>query len=104
MKWVEEIKLRAAVQKKAEALHSLTGLGSELRSTPGLTAIRVFVHATICGDYALHLTWDTPDAHNQGSPLGLRLKERLRPLGLLEHAVWIEQRSQGTASAALPGT
>ena len=91
MKWVEEIKLRAAVQKENEALNRLTGLDVDIQNTPGLSSIRVLVHATILSDYALRLNWDTPNAHIQGSPLGLRLKERLRPLGLLEHAVWIEQ-------------
>ena len=90
MQWIEEIKLRSAVQKESEALRSLTELSPDIRGTPGLTAIQVFVHATISGDYALHLNWDTPKAQPQGSPLGLRLKERLRPFGLLEHAVWIE--------------
>lgn len=91
MKWIEEIKLRAAANKEEEAFFRLMDLAADVRETKGVVEVRIYGHITIFGDLVLRLMWDTDYPESQGSRVGISLKEILKSYGLIELSVWIEK-------------
>jgi hypothetical protein len=87
MKWLEIIFLRTAgcLYSSNDQLKDLAGS----LSAPGLIESFLYRHASIAGDLALTLHWDTEDPSPQGSNLALGLKQGIKQRGLVDHSVWI---------------
>jgi hypothetical protein len=97
MKWLEIIKLRSAgigEDSLEEFLRSLT----ESSLAGGLMAIRIYRHAGLESDAAVHLHWESKGPARNGTDVAIRLAEALKQFGLVDHSVWIEE--QGTVGAA----
>ena len=57
------------------------------------TEVRIYRHATVTTDIAVHLL--SGKGGTCASDLGLFLAEALREHGMVEHTVWIEERDDG---------
>lgn len=88
MKWMEWIKLQTANISET-TVHYLAGLSQEIADTPGLVAVEVYAHASVTGDVAFLLLWETDRPQPQGSLVGIQLAGELKKLGLVAHTVWI---------------
>ena len=98
MKWIEWIKLQTANISET-TVHHLAGLSQEIADTPGLIAVEVYAHASVTGDVAFLLLWETEQPQHQGSLVGVQLAGELRKVGLVAHTVWIQNPNMGGAAS-----
>ena len=89
MRWLEFIKVQAAATQGRGAVPKLLDLVSDLEKTPGLVEAVVCGLASVYGDVAILLLWDTDQSQRRGSPVGLSLNQVLQKFGLVSHSVWI---------------
>jgi len=92
MVWIEEIKLRAAMNKKGDALHYLAKAARSMENVKGLTKTKILTHAFLVNDFSFQLVWDTETPEEPGSEEGLKLRTVLKQFGLVSHDVWIKER------------
>jgi hypothetical protein len=55
-----------------------------------LVEIKIYHHSVVETDLSIHIYWKSESGSGDKTPLGLRLFSALKPLGLLNHSVWIE--------------
>jgi hypothetical protein len=90
---METIRVESAPCEEQTPLMELTFLRSEIIKSigdGGVEDVIALSHASIPGCFALVLFWDTNDSQSKGSLLGMSLAQSLKTLGLVDHAVWIE--------------
>jgi hypothetical protein len=92
MVWIEEIKLRTALNKEKKAFRYLSNRVLQLKNIKGLTRAKVLVHAFLVNDFSLQLVWDTEALEGPGSEEGMNLREVLKQFGLVNYDVWIEKK------------
>jgi hypothetical protein len=94
MKWVEIISLRCAGNIDTRFIDELLKGVSESDSptdTPTqLVEIKIYRHSVVETDLSIHIYWKSEPGSQNKSPLGLRFSSALKPLGLLNHSVWVE--------------
>lgn len=97
MKWIEIISLRSPSKIDRQFIDELmngVGRSDEATDTPShLEEIRAYHHFVVETDLSIHIYWESEKESQQKSPLGLRLSSALKPLGLLNHSVWVETAS-----------
>ena len=59
MVWIEEIKLRAAMNKEKKALRYLMNAAKSMKDVKGLTRANVLVHPFLTNDFSFQLEWNT---------------------------------------------
>jgi hypothetical protein len=90
MKWVEIITLRSPGNINRQFVDELLkGIG-ESDSPKHLIEIKVLDHYVVETDLSIHIYWESEKESQRKSPLGLRFCSALKPLGLLNHSVWVE--------------
>ncbi len=89
MKWIEFIKVQTPANPNQVLNRELLGLARNLTNKPGLTDVAVSRHASIPGDFAMFLSWDTDELEISGSEIGLNVGQVLRKHGLVNHSVWL---------------
>ena len=90
MKRLEIIHLRLAGNRPAALVEQIhTSIAAE--ECP--IEARIYHHATVTTDLAIHLL--SSESGACASDLGLRLAAALREHGMVEHTVWIEERADG---------
>ena len=92
MKWIETITLRST---RTNADAGVAELLMQARTPSGPATqrpvdIKIYHHAGIDTDFSIHIHWDGSANDQDKSPLGLRLAQNLKYLGLINHSVWIE--------------
>lgn len=87
MEWLEIIFLRTPGTAE-QPIQRLGMVAASLRAA-GLIEAVLYNHASIPGDLALALRWDTKEPKPWGSDLCLSLMGELKHLGLVDHSVWI---------------
>ena len=94
MKWVEIISLRCPANIDTRFVDELLKGVSESdlpTDTPKhLIEIKVYHHSVVETDLSIHIYWKSEPGSQDKSPLGLRFSSALKPLGLLNHSVWVE--------------
>jgi hypothetical protein len=94
MKWVEIISLRCPGNIDTRFIDELLKGVSESDSptdTPTqLVEIVIYHNSVVETDLSIHIYWKSKLGSQDKSPLGLRLSSVLKPLGLLNHSVWLE--------------
>jgi len=90
MIWLEVIHLRVPGQDYERLAPTFTQLLDEIRENERCRAVKLFRRALLETDVCLHLYHDSLDAKDGGSPVGLRLVDALKPLGMINHTVWKE--------------
>ena len=102
MKWVEIITLRSPRKINGQFLDELLkGIReSDLSIDPSKlpVEIRIYHHSLVETDLSIHIYWKSEQENHDKSPLGLRLSSALKPLGLLNHSVWVETAVRGFAT------
>jgi hypothetical protein len=98
MKWVEIITLRSPSKINGQFIDELLkGVGESDPSTDTsnqLVEIRIYHHSVVETDLSIHIFWESEPGSQNKSPLGLRFSYALKPLGLLNHSVWVETSAQ----------
>jgi hypothetical protein len=92
MVWIEEIRLRAAMNKKEKALHYLINTARSMKNVKDLTKANVLVHAFLKNDFSFQLVWDTDSPADQGSEEAMNLRAMLKQFGLVNYNLWIEEK------------
>jgi hypothetical protein len=94
MKWVEIISLRSATNIDTpfvnELLKGISESDSATDAPEHLVEIRIYHHCIVETDLSIHIYWESEPGSQDKSPLGLRYSSILKPLGLLNHSVWVE--------------
>ena len=97
MKWVEIISLRCPANIDTriadELLKEVTKSDAMIDPPNHLEEIRAYHHSVVETDLSIHIHWESEKENQDKSPLGLRLSSVLKPLGLLNHSVWVETAS-----------
>jgi hypothetical protein len=98
MKWVEIITLRSPGNINMELLDELLKGVSKFDAandpSKHLLEIDIYQHSVVETDLSIHIHWKSESGSQNKSPLGLRFSYALKPLGLLNHSVWIETAAQ----------
>ena len=94
MKWVEIITLRSPSEINGQFIDELlneVGKSDEATDTrKHLIEMKIYHHSVVETDLSIHIYWESEPGSQDKSPLGLRLSYVLKPLGLLNHSVWVE--------------
>jgi hypothetical protein len=94
MNWVEIIAVRSPLNISKELVNDFLNVPDEpdrATETPKhLVSIKIYSHSVVETDLSIHIHWESEKESENKSPLGLRLASALKPLGLLNHSVWIE--------------
>ena len=88
MKRLEVIHLRLAGPRPETLIEEMRD--SVLQSDPNMI-IRLYQHATVETDLAVHIHQADPPPDPDTAELGVRLAAALRKYGMVEHTVWMEQ-------------
>jgi hypothetical protein len=91
MRYLEIIKVRSSPGRGEQVNWTLHNLVSHIQKIPGLVSSHVCANAKIPGDWGLFLFWEDRKMGFQGSALALSLAQDLRAMGLVDHAVWMDQ-------------
>ena len=98
MKWVEIITLRSPSRINGQFVDELLKEVSEsdlATDTPKhLVELKIYHHSVVETDLSIHIYWKSELGSQDKSPLGLRFSSALKPLGLLNHSVWIERAAR----------
>ncbi len=94
MKWVEIITLRSPSKVNGQFIDELL-MGVDESDSPTdtpkhLVEIIIYHHSVVETDLSIHIFWESEKGNQDKSPLGLRFSSALKPLGLLNHSVWVE--------------
>jgi hypothetical protein len=94
MKWVEIITVRSPLNINKELVDDFLKVPEESdwgTDIPKyLVDIKIYSHAVVETDLSIHIHWESEEESKSKSPLGLRFVSALKPLGLLNHSVWVE--------------
>ena len=94
MKWVEIITLRCSSEINGQFIDELlkgVSEADELIDTPRhMVEIKAYHNSVVETDFSIHIHWESEKESQDKSSLGLNLASALKPLGLLNHSVWIE--------------
>jgi hypothetical protein len=94
MKWVEIIALRSPSKINDQFIDELlkgVGESDSPTDTPKhAVEIKIYHHSVVETDFSIHIFWESEPGSQNKSPLGLSIYFALKPLGLLNHSVWIE--------------
>jgi len=94
MQWVEIITMRSPGNISRELLDELLKGVDESDSATDmskhLVEIKVYHHSVVETDFSIHIYWKSELGGQDKSPLGLRFSSALKPLGLINHSVWVE--------------
>ena len=90
MKWIEIITLRSADNIHKSLILELLHQIEQHDTADGLTAISLYHQVEVGNNLSIHIHWKSEKESRCKSPLGLRLSSVLKPLGLLNHSVWVE--------------
>jgi hypothetical protein len=96
--WLEMIKIQAAIGKEDSASKELKALNQNVLKNPdcsGLIEVVIYTHASVPGQFAICLGWETEHPQTAGSLIGLNVSQTLKALGLVDHSVWIEKEKKG---------
>jgi hypothetical protein len=98
MKWVEIITLRSPSRINGQFVDELLKEVSEsdlpTDTLKHLVEIKMYYHSVVETDLSIHIYWKSELGSQDKSPLGLRFFSVLKPLGLLNHSVWIERAAR----------
>ncbi len=61
---------------------------------------RIYRHARLGTDLAVHLCREASGKGDHASKLGVRMASALREYGIVEHSVWVEEDEEDGASRA----
>ena len=94
MKWIEIITLRSPSKINGQFIDELLNGVSESDEATDipkqLAEITIYHHSEVETDMSIHIHWKSEPGIQKKSPLGLRFSSALKPLGLLNHSVWVE--------------
>ncbi len=92
MKWVEIITLRSPSKIKGQFIDELLkGVSESDSDTPNhLIEITIYHHSVVETDVSIYIFWESEKETQDKSPIGLRFSSALKPMGLLNHSVWVE--------------
>lgn len=93
MKRLEVIHLRLAGQRPEALIQQIRD--AVIRHDPNMV-IRIYQHAAVETDLAIHIQMAEPPANQVDAELGVRLSTALREYGMVEDTVWIEQQEEAT--------
>ena len=103
MHWVEIITLRSPGNINRELVDELLRGAEEsdaaTDTSKHLEGIKLYHQSVVETDLSIHIYWKSEPGSQDKSPLGLRFSSALKPLGLLNHSVWVE-----TAALKFPFT
>jgi hypothetical protein len=88
LKRLETIQIRLAGQRPEALIQEIHD--AVIRHDPNMV-IRIYRHAAVETDLAIHIRMAEPSANQVDAELGVRLSTALREYGMVEHAVWMEQ-------------
>jgi len=94
MQWVEIITLRSPgnINRELvdELLKGVEDSDAATDTSKHLVEIKIYHHSMVETDLSIHIYWKSERGGPDKSPLGLRFYSALKPLGLLNHSVWVE--------------
>ncbi len=96
MQWLEVIRFRTALERKETVTDLLRGVLATIDTGEGLIRADLYSHASVVTDVSVHLLWDRAINGNGGSELAIGIKDVLKPLGLLDHTVWLHEQDTRT--------
>jgi hypothetical protein len=91
MKILEIIELRSASQQLNSLKPELLSLISKLNKETSNCSLKIYQHLSVDTDFSIHLHYDSDQADNNGSTMGLKIISILKEFGLTYHRIWIEQ-------------
>lgn len=92
MKWLELIRVQTAEIPGERDISDLLHFMDEIAASSGLMAAEVYTNASVKGNLAVSLVWNTGQPKPNGSFIGLNIREAMKIFGLVDHSVWIKRK------------
>ena len=93
MNWIEIITLRSSGYVQESLIRELLKTVGEDKEKDGLISMKIYRNVWVDTDMSFYLHWKSAEVGQQGSPLGFRLAQTLKELGLVNHSAWVEEPS-----------
>lgn len=92
MRWMEIITLRSIETSAGSGVAALLRqiLLPSSSSAQRPVDVKIYHLAELNTDFSIHIHWDGNAGSQVKSPLGLRLANNLKYIGLINHSIWIE--------------
>jgi len=92
LRWVEIVNVRVAA---TTAPSTLEGLFGDIRrnitsGAEGVVRLVIYRGSLVDSDWAIHIHRETAEGPMGRTALGLELADVVRPVGLVDHSIWIE--------------
>ena len=91
MKWLEIIELRTASTNLGSVERFLQEWSAKIPIKKKQYQIKIYKHALVETDMAVHLYFDNKSEKRNFSSLGAQLASQLKEFGLVNHGVWCEK-------------
>lgn len=92
MKWIEMIRLIGQCDEQ-RGVDRLIAPEKIVAQEPGVLDAGIYINSNCANELCLQLLWDNDKPQIRGSRVGLSISEALKPYGMVNHVIWIEQRS-----------
>jgi len=90
MNWIEIIELRATGRHPSRLDAQLREFHRQVEKNEEKQAVKFYTRPGIDTDVSIHLFHASSEVSRRGSPLGQRLVSALKPYGLVNNTIWIE--------------
>lgn len=93
MRWIENITIYSAANIQNKKIIRLLAQFSHDESYESPEKITIYRHSKLKNELVILIYWESEKVTTDKSTLGLRIAETLKELGMINHYVWVEERS-----------
>jgi hypothetical protein len=93
MRWIENITIYSAAGVRNNKIIGLLTQFSHDESLPSPEKITIYKHSKLENELGIMIYWESEKATTDKSTLGLRIAEILKEFGMINHYVWVEEKS-----------
>jgi hypothetical protein len=93
MRWIENITIYSAASTRNKKIVRLLAQFTHDESFPRPEKITIYKHSKLKNELGVMIYWESEKAMTDKSTLGLRIAEILKEFGMINHYVWVEEKS-----------
>ena len=93
MRWIENITIYSAASiRNKKSIRLLTQFTHD-ESFPSPEKMTIYRHSKLKNELGIMIYWESEKAITDKSTLGLQIAEILKEFGMINHYVWVEEKS-----------
>ena len=93
MRWIENITIYSATGVRNNKIIQLLAQFTHDESFPSPEKITIYRHSKLENELGVMIYWESENGNTDISTLGLRIADMLKEFGMINHYVWVEEKS-----------